>query len=70
MNSNIQRTVDGVVDGSLSDKEVEDWLRDVFENYDKYKLKAKKQMIVNRETFSHKAMTEKLVSIVDRFVKL
>ncbi len=32
MNSNIQRTVDGVVDGSLSDKEVEDWLRDVFEN--------------------------------------
>jgi len=44
-------------------------MKDVFENYGKYKLKAKKQMIVNRETFSHKAMTEKLVSIVDKFIE-
>ena len=28
-------------------------IKDVYENYDKYKLKAKKQMIVNKETFSH-----------------
>ncbi len=43
-------------------------MKDVFENYDKYKLKAKKQMIVNRETFSHKAMTDKLESIVGKLL--
>lgn len=32
MTSEIQQTVDGIVDGSLSDKQVEDWLRIVFEN--------------------------------------
>ena len=32
MISEIQQTVDGIVDGSLSDKQVEDWLRIVFEN--------------------------------------
>ena len=32
MTSDIQSTVDGIVDGSLSDKQVEDWLRVVFEN--------------------------------------
>lgn len=32
MTSEIQQVVDGIVDGSLSDKQVEDWLRNVFEN--------------------------------------
>jgi thymidine phosphorylase len=32
MTSEIQQAVDGIVDGSLSDKQVEDWLRTVFEN--------------------------------------
>ena len=32
MTSEIQQAVDGIVDGSLSDKQVEDWLRIVFEN--------------------------------------
>lgn len=31
MTSEIQQAVDGIVDGSLSDKQVEDWLRIVFE---------------------------------------
>lgn len=43
-------------------------MKDVFENYDKYKLKAKKQMIVNRQTFSHQAMKDKLESIVDKLL--
>ena len=34
---------------------------DVYENYDKYKVKGKKQMIVNKETF-HTIMKEKLNS--------
>lgn len=32
MGSEIQRTVDGIVDGSLSDREIEIWLRNVFNN--------------------------------------
>ena len=32
MTSEIQQAVDCIVDGSLSDKQVEDWLRNVFEN--------------------------------------
>ncbi len=32
MTSEIQQAVDGIVDGSLSDIQVEDWLRNVFEN--------------------------------------
>ncbi|MBT4059322.1 MAG: thymidine phosphorylase [Euryarchaeota archaeon] len=32
MNTEIQQTVDGITDGTLSDQEVEVWLRDVFEN--------------------------------------
>jgi hypothetical protein len=43
-------------------------MKDVFENYDKYKLKAKKQMIVNQQTFSHQAMKDKLESIVDKLL--
>ena len=39
---------------------------DVFKNYSKYKMKAKKQMIVNRETFSHEAMIDKLIEITDK----
>ncbi len=40
-------------------------LKDVYKNYDKYKLRGKKQMIVNRETFTHNKMKDKLVSIID-----
>jgi len=32
MTSEIQQAVNGIVDGSLNDKQVEDWLRNVFEN--------------------------------------
>ena len=39
-------------------------MEDVYQNYDKYKLKAKKQMIVNKETFSHEAMKQKLEDII------
>jgi len=39
-------------------------IKDVYENYDKYKLKAKKQMIVNQELFSHEAMKKKLDEII------
>ena len=42
---------------------------DVFNNYDKYKMKAKKQMIVNRETFSHDAMRDKLIQITDKVLE-
>ena len=40
-------------------------MEDVYQNYDKYKLKAKKQMIVNKETFSHEAMKQKLEDIIN-----
>ena len=43
-------------------------MKDVFENYDKYKLKAKKQMIVNRDAFSHEAMKDKLEGIMDKLL--
>ena len=43
-------------------------IQDVYENYDKYKLKAKKQMIVNKETFSHEAMKEKLDDIISPLI--
>ena len=42
---------------------------DVFKNYSKYKMKAKKQMIVNRETFSHEAMKDKLIEITDKVLE-
>jgi len=44
-------------------------IRDVFENYSKYQLKGKKQMIVNTDAFSHEAMKEKLESIVDKILE-
>ncbi len=40
-------------------------MKEVYQNYDKFKIRGKKQMIVNREMFSHDAMREKLESIVD-----
>jgi hypothetical protein len=43
-------------------------IQDVYENYDKYQLKAKKQMIVNKETFSHEAMKQKLDSIISPLI--
>ncbi len=44
-------------------------IEDVYLNYDKYKLKGKKQMIVNRETFSHDAMRDKLIQITDKVLE-
>tara|TARA_Y100001972_G_scaffold61101_1_gene74823 strand:- start:270 stop:1586 length:1317 start_codon:yes stop_codon:yes gene_type:complete len=43
-------------------------MSDVFQNYDKYKVRGKKQMIVNRENFSFEAMKEKLVGMVDEIL--
>ena len=43
-------------------------MKDVYENYDKYKLKAKKQMIVNKELFSHEAMKKKLDEIISPLI--
>jgi len=44
-------------------------LREVHKNYKKYEIRGKKQMIVNRENFSHEKMKEKLVSIVDKMLE-
>ena len=41
---------------------------DVFKNYDKYKVRGKKQMLVNRENFSFEAMKDKLVGMVDNIL--
>jgi glycosyltransferase involved in cell wall biosynthesis len=41
-------------------------IKNVYDNYDKFKLKGKKLMIVNRELFSHEAMKEKLEKIIDK----
>jgi len=40
-------------------------IKDVYKNYKKYKLRGKKQMIVNRQNFTHDAMKDKLINIVD-----
>jgi len=40
-------------------------MRDVFKNYNKYKIRGKKQMIVNRENFSYEAMKSKLIDMVE-----
>ena len=42
---------------------------DVFTNYDKYKIRGKKQMIINRDSFTHEEMSKKLLSIIDDVVK-
>ncbi len=44
-------------------------MRQVFENYSKFELKGKKQMIVNRQLFTHEKMSEKLISIVDNMLE-
>jgi len=44
------------------------FMKDVYKNYNKYKLRGKKQMIVNRENFTHEAMKRKLESIVDKML--
>tara|TARA_B100000900_G_scaffold407868_1_gene421232 strand:- start:625 stop:1941 length:1317 start_codon:yes stop_codon:yes gene_type:complete len=41
---------------------------DVFKNYDKYKVRGKKQMLVNRENFSFEAMKDKLIGMVDNIL--
>jgi len=43
-------------------------MRGVFKNYKKYELNGKKQMIVNRETFTHDKMKVKLNKIVDKIL--
>ena len=40
-------------------------IKDVYESYDKYKLRAKKLMLINRNTFSFDEMKIKLEGIVD-----
>ncbi len=40
-------------------------MKDIFDKYEKYRLKGKKQMIVNRELFTQQKMQNKLESIVD-----
>ena len=44
-------------------------LKEVYKNYKKYEIRGKKQMIVNRENFSHEKMKEKLISIVDKMLE-
>src|SRR5210317_339963 len=44
-------------------------IKDVVKNYKKYKLRGKKQMIVNREHFTHEKMSDKLISIIDNILK-
>jgi glycosyltransferase involved in cell wall biosynthesis len=44
-------------------------MKDVVKNYKKYELRGKKQMIVNREHFTHEKMSDKLVSIIDNILK-
>ncbi len=44
-------------------------MKDVFNNYDKYKIRGKKQMIINREHFTHEKMKEKLIKLVDSELK-
>ena len=40
-------------------------MSDVFKNYNKYKIRGKKQMIVNRENFSFESMKTKLIDIIE-----
>ena len=40
-------------------------IKQVFNNYEKFKIRGKKQMIVNRQEFSFEAMKDKLIGMVD-----
>ena len=42
---------------------------DVFQNYEKYKLRGKKLMIVNKEQFNHDEMSKKLLTMVDKILE-
>ena len=44
-------------------------MKDVVKNYNKYKFRGKKQMLVNREHFTHEKMSDKLITIVDNILK-
>ena len=44
-------------------------MKDVFNNYDKNRIRGKKQMLVNREHFTHEKMSDKLITIVDNILK-
>ena len=43
-------------------------IKNTYKNYDKCKLRGKKQMIVNKEHFTHEKMKDKLVDIVDNIL--
>ena len=40
-------------------------IKQVFNNYEKFKIRGKKQMIVNRQEFSFENMKDKLINMVD-----
>ena len=44
-------------------------IKDVHKNYHKYEIRGKKQMLINREHFTHEKMSEKLITIVDNHLK-
>ena len=43
-------------------------LKDVFDNYSKYTVKAKRLAIKNQAKFSHDAMTKKFEEILDQYL--
>src|SRR6056300_156870 len=44
-------------------------LKQVYQNYDKFKIRGKKQMLVNRQEFTYEKMKDKLVVIVDKMLE-
>ena len=44
-------------------------MKDVFKNYNRYEIRGKKQMLINKEHFTHEKMSEKLITIVDNHIK-
>jgi len=43
-------------------------LKKVHQNYDKFKIRGKKQMLVNRQEFTYEKMKDKLIVIVDKML--
>jgi len=44
-------------------------LKQVYQNYDKFKIRGKKQMLVNRQEFTYEKMKDKLIVIVDKMLE-
>jgi len=44
-------------------------LKQVHQNYDKFKIRGKKQMLVNRQEFTYEKMKDKLIVIVDKMLE-